>query len=328
VRTQPLLFLNASDWAAQGRVRMNRRAVRIAGYLALSLIWGSTWIGSEMLTGRLAPLRVGALRFVIGSLLAGLIAVFLRSPLPRPRLLGANLILGSTIAALPYALVIWGGQRTFPVLPILLFAGLPFLAALLGPWMGDAPAPRFAFQGALIGIGGVALAVSNGLSVSLSDAAGGGAILVAVLSQAASLLYAKRVLRESPLLSSTALQLGSAAAVLWLLSTILEHGQIPQWDSQTAVIVILLGIVGSGIGFLLYYWLLDVMEPYQAATLQWTLPLVAIGEGAIAVREIPPWSIRVGAAVVLASIYAVMSARSQDDQAVTLKVTGGPVEEG
>jgi drug/metabolite transporter (DMT)-like permease len=328
VRTQPLLFLNASESTAQVRVRMNRRAVRIAGYLALSLIWGSTWIGSEMLTGRVPPLRVGALRFAIGFLVAGLIAVFLRSPLPRPRLLGANLILGPTIAALPYALVIWGGLRTSPVLPILIFAELPLLAALLGPWMGVAPAPRFAFQGALIGIGGVALAVSNGLSNSLPDAAGGGAILVAVLSQAASLVYAKRVLREAPVLSSTALQLGSAAAVLWLLSTILERDQISHWDSQTGLIVILLGIVGSGIGFLLYYWLLGVIEPFQAATLQWTLPVVAIGEGAIAVREIPPWSILVGAAVVLASIYAVMSARSQDDQAVTLKVTSGPVEEG
>jgi drug/metabolite transporter (DMT)-like permease len=296
-------------------------AGRTSAYVALSVIWGSTWIGTQILSRSVPPLRTGAVRFMIGALLLALLAVLRRSALPDARALRANLLLGFTIGALPYALVVWTSQHASSFLPVLLFAGLPLSVGLLGDWMQSSPVRGTAMQAELIGFGGVALLLSSGLSVSVADISGGLAIIAAVVSHAASLVYAKRLLRGSSLLTSIALQLGCASAVLWLASAIAERGHASQWNGQAAVAIVVLGVVGSGIGFLLYYWLLGTMEAYQIAALQWMVPLFAIGEGALAMRQWPTWSMVAGGAVTLGCLYALMHADVPEVQPVTLQVT-------
>ncbi len=303
---------------------MHRKLSTVIAYLSLCLCWGSAWTGNEVLAGRIPILRSGAIRFGVGALLLGLVAVLRRSPMPRGGALRGHLVLGVTLLALPYGLVVLGGQRSSAVLPVLLFAALPLFAGVLGIGMRAPVAPRHALQAALIALGGVALVLSNGLFVSFADAWGGIAIFLAVGSHAVSLIYAKRLLRDAPILSATALQLGVAAVVLGLWSFAIEHGQPSQWDPSAVTAVLALAVVGSGIGFALYFWLLGRMEPYQVASVQWVLPLVAIGEGAIAAHEAPPWEMMVGAGIIFACLWAIFRAGLDGNELVTFQVTDGP----
>jgi drug/metabolite transporter (DMT)-like permease len=305
---------------------MNRRAATMAAYAGLSLICGSAWIGRATLAGHIPPLLAEALRFSFGAALAGAMAAALRSRWPRGSALRASLLLGITLGALPNVLVLWGGQRTPAVLPTLLFGAVPLLAG----WMGSSS--RFALQAALVGLGGLALILSNGLSLPV-DALGAIAILAAVACHAWSIVYARRFLRDpipagyGSIPAFTAVQLAVAAAATWLLSVGLERGQPWQWSRDAGTAIVLLGALGAGVGLALYNQLLRLMEPVAVATLQWMLPIVAIAEGALLERALPPGSVLLGSGVVLGCIWGVTRAKFRSERPVTLQVTGAPMDE-
>ena len=305
---------------------MNRRAATIAAYAGLSLIWGSAWIGRATLAGRIPPLRAEGLRFSFGAAMAAALAAALRSRWPHGSALRASLLLGITLGVLPIVLVLWGGQRISAVMLTLMFGAVPLLAG----WIGSAS--RFALQAALVGLGGLALVLSNGLSFSV-DPPGVIAILTAVACHAWSLVYARRFLRDpipagyGSIPAFAAVQLAVAATATWLLSEGLERGQPWQWNRDAGITIVLLGALGSGVGLAFYYQLLRAMKPVAVATLQWMLPIVAIAEGAILERIVPPASVLLGSGVVLGCVWGVMRARFRSEGPVTLQVTGAPMDE-
>ncbi len=298
---------------------------RAAAYLALALIWGSVWITNDLI--RVPPLRASSIRFLGGALLLAVPAWWGRgrggTREKFAAILRPSLVLAVTMVALPYVLLVWAAQRSSAAWGVALFAWLPVVAAFGMRRMLPVRVPRAVFEAGLIGAGGVALIVFDRLSFSGRDAAAVVAIVVAVASHGGSLVYAKRALRQGSLAAATAVQLGVAAVVVFLSSVMLERNDPSAWSEGTVVVLAATGIAGAG-GLLLYYWLLRELEPYQAATLQWTAPLVAIAEGAAAMRGWPPWSVVLGALVVIICTIVTLKISGGDDEAVTLLVTSGP----
>ncbi len=296
-----------------------RRWTLAAAYLAVSLLWGSVWIANDMV--RMPPLRAGAIRFGIGALLLAVPAWVQRTR--GPVSLKVSCLLAVTLIALPYVLVVWAAQQSSSALSVVLFAGLPLVTAFLMRQVQAVGVSRAIFQAGLIGAGGMALIVFDGLSFSAANAAAGAVLFVAVLSHAASLVYAKRALHEASLLGTTAVQLGVAALLVFLSSMAMERGVPSAAGKETIWVLAVTGMAGA-VGFVLYYWLLREMEAYQVATLQWTAPLVAIIEGVVAMRASPPWSVLAGAVVVLGCTVVTICIPSGDEEGVTLLVTSGP----
>jgi drug/metabolite transporter (DMT)-like permease len=294
-------------------------SVRIAlAYIALCLFWGSSWAATSAVVTQVPPLRAISMRFALAVGVLVPVIVLRRLPLPRGRALGANMILGFSMVAVPYALLFWGGQRVGSGMIAVLFATMPLIAALLAPLLHGNEVPRRAFYATLGGVGGIALLVSGALSVSLAQAAGAGAVLLAVLSTAASLFYARRELASTHPIASTAVQLAVGAVPFFLLSLATER-QIPAaWNPDSLGAMSFLVIAGSAIAFPLYYWLLQRLEPYQVAAIEWVQPVVAVLEGAWFLRERLGWSMIAGTVVVLVSLAMVLGARVEDEQTLTI----------
>lgn len=278
----------------------------------------------RILVEQVPPIRSAALRFAIAVMVLVPILVARRVKLPRGRALLANLVLSATMIAVPYALIFWAETRVSSGMTAVLFAAMPLVAGLYTNYMDGRQMPYSAMLPLMLGVGGMLLVLSSAFSTSLDQAVGAIVVLAAVVSAGVSSVYAKRELEAVNPLMSTCLQLGGGAALLSLMSAILERDQPSHWNIPAVTALMFLSLGASVFAFPLYFWLLKEMEAYQIGTIQWFEPLVAVAEGAILLHEPLSWRMSLGGAIILASVFRVMTVREQDDATVTIKITGQP----
>ena len=96
------------------------------------------------------------------------------------------------------------------------------------------------------------------------------------------------------------------------------------WTRDSIFSLWFLILVASCFGFTGFFWLLQKMEPYKVATMQLIIPLVAIAEGAIWLRELVPVPMLIGAAIVLASVGFVLRGSSKVEKPVSICVEEVP----
>ncbi len=299
------------------------KARLILAMVTLALVWGSTWMAISVLVKAVPPLHSASLRFLLAAVVLLPAIQWKRLPWPTGRGLHATILLSLSMIALPSALVFWSEQRLSSGLTALLFGAMPLLTAILTPWMAGRPprrVPRTAWQAMIVGLGGLGIVFSRVISTSLSQALGAFGVLVAVLLYAASSVYGKEALQTVHPFVSTAIQFFLGGIWLALASLIFERGKSSAWSAQSLVALVFLSVFSSALSFTLYYWLLQRIEAYQLTSLQLIVPIIAIAEGALFMFEPVPWSMIVGAAVVLGSVIFVMRSRQEDEQGIALQL--------
>jgi len=296
----------------------------ILGLVALSVIWGSTWMAIRVLVIAIPPMHSASLRFLLASVILLPIIQWKRLPWPSGRGLHATLLLSLSMIAVPSALTFWSEQRLSSGLTALTFGAMPLMTACLTPLMAGRTAPRRAWEAMIVGLGGLGLVMSGAISTSLWQAAGAIAVLLAVTMYAASSVYAKEALTGVNPFVSTAIQFFLGGIWLSLASMIFERDRTSTWSMQAIVALLFLSVFASALSFTLYYWLLQRIEAYQLTSLQLIVPVLAVTEGALFMMEPVPWTMIVGAAVVLGSIVFVMRARRGDEEDIELRLDTQP----
>jgi len=299
---------------------MRRRA--ISAFVLVGLLWGSAWIPTSVVLREMPGLRAGAVRFAIAAILAASLALvaWLRNRIANQRKpalpLKDSLVLGLTAIALPYTLTACAAGQVSSGAVAVLFALMPLAALLLSSEAMSAAIPAL-----VIGLGGVALLVAQGLSFSATQWKGVASIVCAVVLGAFSLNYAKTRLRHFDLLASVSMQFACAAAFVGLLSAFIERGKQAVW-SQDAVLSLLILAVFSGLSLPLMYWLLFELESWQVASLQWTATLIAVAEAAWLLRAWPSMDMWAGAALIVgATLWLLRGTGIRESEAVTLQIT-------
>jgi drug/metabolite transporter (DMT)-like permease len=285
---------------------------------SLGIVWGTTWVAADSLAEYVPPLRGAATRFLLAALLWIPVILWKRLKLPRGRALGCVLLLSVTMIALPSVLLLWAQQHVSSATVMVLFAAMPLLVALLTPAFDSRPLPRIAMQSAIVGLGGVVLAV--GASFSAAQAGGAAVALLAVASTGASALLARRELRSVSPLVVASLLLGAAALLLFVASVVLEHGQQVEWNRSAIGSVIFLAFVAGAPAYAVYFWLLQQLGAYKVVTVQWIQTLISISEAAFFLRLGLSFSMIAGSLVTLASLLLVIRAQPEDDDTVSLFV--------
>ena len=288
--------------------------------VVMSLIWGSTWMAIRVLVITVPPMHSAALRFLLASVILLPFIQFQKLPWPTGRGLHATLLLSLTMIAIPSALTFWSEQRLSSGLTALIFGAMPLMTAILTPWMAGRSVPRTAWQAMIVGLGGMGLVLSGAISTSLWQATGALAVVAAVALYAGSSVYAKEALQGVHPFVSTAIQFFLGGIWLAIGSLIFERGRPPSWSTQAVVALVFLSVFASALSFTLYYWLLKHIEAYQLTSLQLIVPIIAVGEGAVFMREHVPWTMIAGAAVVLGSVVFVMRAKAADEKEIALEL--------
>jgi drug/metabolite transporter (DMT)-like permease len=287
---------------------MSRRTV--LAFALIGLLWGSAWIPTSEVLKHIPLLRAGAIRFAIAAVFTALFSLAARlggrpaSPRFSAALFRDASVLSITALALPYALTAWASPRLSPgVIPVG-FAFMPLIALLMSEELSGG-----SLAALVIGISGVILLVAQGLSFSLSQLGGIFVLLCAVILGAFSLIYAKKHLRSSDLVISSALQFAFAAILLGAISFATDRTAPSVPDTSTIVWIVVLGILISGTTLPFLYWLLTEVKAWQAATLQWISTLIAVAEAALLLRVGLSPSQTIGAACIIGSAFWLLFRR-------------------
>jgi drug/metabolite transporter (DMT)-like permease len=274
----------------------------------LSAVWGASFILIKLAGDDLPPVWVAVGRLTFGSMLLWTVLKLGRHKMPPLRLAAPLMAVAILNNALPFCFFAWG-ERTVPSsIAAILNATTPIWALLLGLAVGSARAAKLSAAGVALGFLGVLIVVYGHSSAAPAAAANGsylfGVILIAIasFSYGAGAVAAKRWLRGVEPVVIATFQLTLACLVLLPLAFIGPHPTALHWQSLAAVTV--LGVLGSGLAYLLFFRLLASMSPTRVAAVTYLLPIWGLFWGFIAGEQIR-WTALVGVAVVLAGLVLI-----------------------
>jgi drug/metabolite transporter (DMT)-like permease len=284
---------------------------QLLGYMSLCLIWGSTWLAIRLVVRDVPPLEAAALRFLAaGVLLLGMAALQKRR-WPAGQQWNAILVLSVTIMALPYGLLFWAEQHVTSSMTAVLYSAMPLAVSLFTPAMMHRKVPRRAIYAMVIAFGGM-LALFWNLNTSTSALLGGVAVLGSMTLSSWSVVYAKQALRDVDSVVATGLQLLLGSIVLLWGTWALEAHRHAYWTTTALLAMAFLTTFGSAAAFVIYYWLLKKLQPYQLSTISLIVPLIALVEGWQAGEPIPLMML-VAVVVVLGSVRSVLRAEIEKE---------------
>lgn len=271
-------------------------------FLLLAAIWGSSFLFM-----RLGALEFGAMP--TAAVRVGIAAAFLL-PLVWLRGLGPQLhrhwkpvfLVGVFNSGIPFACFTFAVLSITTGLSAILNATVPLFGALIGwLWLKERPTHSRAL-GLLIGFAGVALLAWDKASFKpgASGVAPAWAVLACVLATVCygwSANAAKRYLGGLPaLVTATGSQIGA--------SLVLAVPGIWYWPAHTPSVqawlsLLALGIVCTGIAYVLYFRLIERAGPARALAVTFVVPVFAMTYGVLFLGErVTGWMLLCGAVIV------------------------------
>ncbi|MHB8763437.1 MAG: DMT family transporter [Deferrisomatales bacterium] len=279
-----------------------------AAFVALGVIWGCNFIYMKLAAALIAPTQIVFLRVLFGFVPVLLFARA-RGALSRShaRHAGHFLVMSVLATSFYYYCFAAGAARLPSGIAGALSGAIPLFSFVLGVvFVAEERATPRKVLGVLLGLAGVLLmGRPSGQALAGTNAEGVLYVVAGSLSLAASFVYARRyvVPLRIPAAALVTYQLGLA---LVLLAVVTDLGQVGRLfgDLHAAVgLVVGLGLLGTGVAFILYYFIVDRLGAVTASSVTYIPPAVALLIGAVLVGE-PIAAIDYGAtAMILAGVY-------------------------
>lgn len=272
-------------------------AASVARLLILSAIWGGSFIFMRIAVPALGPVVLMELRVLLAALFLAGVAHFLKSTLAAGTHWKHYLILGFFNSALPFLLFGYAALTLPASLMAILNATAPIWSTFIGVvWLRQRLTPKAAL-GLGLGVAGVALLVGLDQAMLQPGAEwAAAAALAAAFCYGIASLYAKQARAVEPLANAH----GSMwAATLWLLpaSFFFVPPALPGPDILLAVVI--LGVVCSGVAYLLYFRLINEIGAAPALTVTFLIPLFGVLWGWLFLAETVGWHTLAGAFIVI-----------------------------
>lgn len=289
--------------------------------LSLAAIWGASFLFMRLGVSELGPAWLMFGRVFTASLFLALVAVALKRSLPIRQYAAHFMLLSFFNTALPFLLFAYAAQTLTASLLAVLNATAPLWGALIG-WLffRQRMSLRLA-AGLVLGICGVAILV--GFDAVIADSS---AILAIAAAAGAACCYGiatwyTRLTKPVPAFINAH---GSMwAASLWLLPLLwLIPLPVAQPATQSLLAVVALGVVCTGVAYLLYFRLVQDLGATPTLTVTFLIPVFGVLWGHIFLQESVGWHTLFGAAIVIAGTMLVTGFSIN-----TLRATVAPVKE-
>jgi len=269
----------------------------IVRLLSLSAIWGASFLFMRMGAPVLGPVLLIGCRVLLAALFLAIVGAALRKPLDARRNALHYLVLGLFNSALPFLLFAFAARTLSASLLSILNATAPIWGAVIGALWTRTALPAKSLLGLALGVGGVALLVGVDPS-TLRD----GAPLAIALGLAASFSYgiATNYVKSARQVDPFANAHGSMWAATLLIAPAVPFA--PATAAPTlavALAVLALGVVCSGIAYLLYFRLVADLGAASALTVTFLIPVFGVLWGHAVLGEPVGWNTAAGALVVI-----------------------------
>jgi len=277
-------------------------------FILLGVVWSASFLWIKIAVQDVSPFTLVGFRVVFGALTGILATAFLRTSWPRDR---ANLItyaiLGITNVAIPFVLISWGEKTIDSAVASILNASVPLFTIILAHFtLRDDRISVPKMLGLLVGFGGVVVLLSKDLQPGAqSSILGQAAVILASLFYAGSTVFARAKTEHVPGLVRGAAPLLTASVVMWGIIPVVEQPVHLPSLPITWVALIWLGVLGSGLAFILWYYLLHEIGPTRTTMVSYIFPLGGVILGVIFLREELTWQLFLGALLIVTSIVVV-----------------------
>ncbi len=279
-------------------------------FIGLSLAWGSSFLWIKIAVDEVGPFTLVALRLLFG-LLGLAVVVLLRRPkwpVKRSQWL-ALCVLGLSNVAVPFVLISWGEQFIDSAVASILNSTVPLFTTLIAHFfLEDDRLTWRRVTGLLVGFLGVVIVVWRDLNGSAqANLLGQGAVLIAALMYAFSAVFTRYYTKGVSSIIQSFFPLIIADSLMWITTPIVEAPFTLPKLPITWVAIVWLGLIGSCVAYLLYYYLLNELGPTRATLVTYTFPVVGVVLGYIFLNEHMDLNLVAGTVLVLGSIAIVNS---------------------
>jgi drug/metabolite transporter (DMT)-like permease len=262
-------------------------------FVALAAIWGSSFLFIKVLDRHWSPTWVALGRVALGAATLVVLVYARGERLRVPR------------SAWPHiTLFAYGEHHVSSVVAGLWNASAPlWVLAFVLLVFGDEQLTRTRAAGLAFGFAGVVLLLGPWRGLGGGEAIGHLACAGAAVCYGIGFPYARRFVATRPEsgVVLAAAQLLCATAVLALFTPFTAAPTV-QIGAGGVLSIIVLGILGTGVAYVLNYAILRAAGATTAATVTYLVPVFSTVLGAVVLREIVHWNQPVGAAVLLTGI--------------------------
>lgn len=269
----------------------------------VALFWGSSFLWIKLGLSGFTPLQITFVRVVLGAGVLVVLCYAGRHRLPRDRRLWGHLVVAALFGnAVPFTLFAVGERSVDSGVAGVLNATTPLWVLLIAIVLRtERGLSAVKVGGLVLGFGGTLLIFSPWeASFASWDAL---LILVAAICYAVSFAYIGRFISHSGV-APVALSAAQITSAVGLMTLALPFGGVEpvhfRWDAAIAVVV--LGVFGTGLAFVLNYRLIADEGPTNAATVGYLLPVVSVLLGALFLDETLTAHVIAGMVVVLGGV--------------------------
>lgn len=310
-------------------IKMSQRWQIIFAFLAIYLIWGSTYIAIRFAIESFPVFFMASTRFLVAGLILYVWARLRGATRPDFAHWKQAAFIGSLLLVVGNSGIAFAEKTVPSGIVSLLVAMVPVFVATL-EWLrprGVAPTRRVV-AGLVTGIVGMIILIgpSSLTGGTGFDLFGVACVLFGSLSWAYGSLHTRRArLPEAPLLG-TAMQMLAAGAIMGLFSFCAGEPFKMQFAAITAQSWCALAYLitfGSIVGFSAYVWLLKVVSPSRVSTYAYVNPVVAVLLGWALAGEAISVQTMVAAAVILVAVWIITGARDKKSQVDVVIDDGG-----
>lgn len=287
-------------------------------FIVLGTLWGSSFMWIKIAVQETNPILLVAIRLSFAILTLTAAALIARQAMPKSGRMWIILtIFGFTNVAFPYLMITWGEQYIDSAIAAVLNSTTPLFAMLIAHFaLADDRITARKLIGLITGFLGILILISRDLNRNtmlegnpMLLILGQVAVLLASLLYAGSAVFARRNLKDLSYIEQGLVPLLGSTSTLWLLAAAAKGPlSLPELPI-TWLSLAWLGILGSGLAFLLYYYLIHSVGPTRSTLVTYIFPLVGVALGVLILGEKLDLQLALGSILIVGSIVVVNSTK-------------------
>jgi drug/metabolite transporter (DMT)-like permease len=275
----------------------------------LGLVWGSSFLWIKLALREVSPFTLVGYRLLFGLVGMALVIAVARPRFPKNKRVWLILaVLGLTNTAIPFVLISWGEQSIDSAMASILNSTVPLFTLVIAHFaLADERITWKRSLGLLIGLGGVRILVGGDLDLGNMGGRVSGqvAVLAAAVFYAGSAVLARRELKDVDSIMQATVPLISGDVAIWAAAAALETPIVLPQLPLTWAALIWLGLLGSCLAYLLYFYLLKTIGATRSTMVTYVFPVVGVVLGVMFLQEQLSWRLLAGGGLVLAGIVIV-----------------------
>lgn len=292
--------------------RQGRDHVRSAyfAWIAVCLLWGTTYLGIRVALETIPPATIGALRYLVAGAALAIILRMRGEALPGPTHWWGLALLGFLMIGIGNGGVIWAEQWVPSGVAAVVVAASPFWMAGIESVLPKGE--RLSLRGAIglvIGFLGILLLVWPDLTLGgdrgRQFAVGVVALQLACLGWALGSAYSRRHAREENALGAAAVQMIFGGLMMAVAATIRGEWTHLTFTWRTGAAELYLILFGSLVGYSAYMYALKHLPMSTVSLYAYVNPVIAVVLGTLLLGEPFGWRVVVAPMVVFAGIAVV-----------------------